>query len=106
MKENSNPDIKIFLIGNKVDLDEEREISKEEAEKIKQEYDFDLFMEASAKSGFNTKEIFIEAAKLLYKEYVTLKPNFDEENDEDDTVVIDSSNIIRDNNANSHCCGS
>ena len=40
------------------------------------------------------------------KEYVTLKPNFDEENDEDDTVVIDSSNIIRDNNANSHCCGS
>ena len=67
MKENSNPDIKIFLIGNKVDLEEEREISKEEAEKIKQEYDFDLFMEASAKSGFNTKEIFIEAAKLLYK---------------------------------------
>ena len=73
MKENSNPDIKIFLIGNKVDLEEEREISKEEAEKIKQEYDFDLFMEASAKSGFNTKEIFIEAAKYLQQIYKRAK---------------------------------
>ena len=105
MKENSNPDIKIFLIGNKVDLEEEREISKEEAEKIKQEYDFDLFMEASAKSGINTREIFIEAAKILFKEYITLKPKLDDDNDDDDSIVINNSSLMKDDYSTSTCCG-
>ncbi len=105
MKENSNPDIKIFLIGNKVDLENEREVQKDEGEKIQKEYDFDLFMETSAKSGLNTKEVFIEAAKLLYKEYISLKPNFDEPSDADDTVVINSSNGVNDrDDSTSRCC--
>ena len=36
---------------------------------MKEEYGFDMFLESSAKTGFNAKEIFIEAAKLLYKDY-------------------------------------
>ena len=105
MKENSNPDIKIFLIGNKADLIEEREVQKEEGEKIQKEYDFDLFMETSAKSGLNTKEVFIEAAKLLYKDYISLKPNLDEQSDADDTVVINSSNGAKDtDDSTSRCC--
>ena len=44
---------------------------------MKEEYEFDLFMESSAKTGFNAKEIFIEAAKLLYKDYLKYsKVNF------------------------------
>jgi hypothetical protein len=31
--------------------------------------DFDLFKETSAKTGFNTEELFVQAAKLLYKDY-------------------------------------
>ena len=40
--------------------------------KYKDDFEFDLFLETSAKTGYNTQELFIEAAKLLYKEYITL----------------------------------
>ena len=43
MKDNVNPDIKIFLIGNKLDLENERKIKKTKNEKIKSYYDFSLF---------------------------------------------------------------
>ena len=69
LKANSKPDIKIFLIGNKADLEDKREVSTEEAEKLKDDYKFDLFMEASAKTGFNAKEIFVKAAKIILKEF-------------------------------------
>ncbi len=69
MKSNSSPDIKIFLIGNKSDLEELREIDKETAEKYKKEYGLDYFIETSAKTGINVQEIFIHAARELYKEY-------------------------------------
>jgi len=48
---------------------------KETAEKLKQDYDLDLFMETSAKTGMNTQELFIEAAKLLFKDYKKYKAN-------------------------------
>ena len=73
LKSNSSPDIKIFLIGNKADLEDKRVISKEQAENFKNEYDLDLFMETSAKTGFNAKELFAEAAKLLFNDYCKYK---------------------------------
>ena len=69
LKTHANPDIKIFLIGNKIDLIDNRKVSAEEAKKFKEDYMLNLYMETSAKTGFNAKEIFIEAAKVLYKEY-------------------------------------
>ena len=69
IKLKSNPDIKIVLVGNKADLENQREVSYEEAEKLKDENGFLFYKEASAKSGLNSKEIFEEAAKILYEEY-------------------------------------
>ena len=69
LKTNSSPDIKIFLIGNKSDLTEERVISKEMAKKFKDEYDLDFFIETSAKNGINTQELFVKAARVLYDDY-------------------------------------
>ena len=73
MKANSNPDIKIFLIGNKSDLEDERAVSREEAEKFKNDFELDLFMETSAKHGINSTELFTEAAKLLFNDYSKYK---------------------------------
>jgi len=73
LKSNSNPDIKIFLIGNKADLEEKRVIEKERGENFKKDYEIDLFMETSAKTGFNAKELFAEAAKILFKDYCKYK---------------------------------
>ena len=65
----SSPDIKVFLIGNKIDLEQQRVISTEKGKKIQKDYGLDLFVEASAKDGLNTEYIFVEAAKLLYNDY-------------------------------------
>ena len=83
IKLNTAPDCKIFLIGNKVDSPE-RKIFTEQGNKMKNDFNFDLFMETSAKSGFNSKELFINCANILYKKYEALEmyeknPNSNEE---------------------------
>ena len=70
LKTNSNNKINVFLIGNKIDLDEQREVKTEEGEEFKNKNEIIKFIESSAKSGFNALNIFIEAAKLLYDEYL------------------------------------
>ena len=73
IKLQSNPDIKIFLVGNKTDLEEQRVVDFEEAKKYANENDFDYVNETSAKTGFNTREVFIQAAKVLYLEHLKFK---------------------------------
>ena len=66
IKENIS-DCKIFLIANKVDSPE-RIITTEQGNKCRNDFNFDLYMETSAKSGFNSQELFINAANILYRE--------------------------------------
>ena len=73
VKLQSNPDIKIFLIGNKADLDDQRQVQANEAKAFTEESGIHFFHEASAKTGQNTQEVFIEAAKLLYNEHLKYK---------------------------------
>ena len=75
LRTHSNPDTKVFLIGNKVDLEEERVIKREQGEEYSKENKFNIFMEASAKSGFNAQQIFVEAARILYEDYLKYKRN-------------------------------
>ena len=70
LKNQANPDVRIFLVGNKADLEELRQVSKEEGIKYKNEKNLDVFMETSAKTGYNARNVLIEATKLLYKDYL------------------------------------
>jgi small GTP-binding protein len=70
LKSQANPDVRIFLVGNKSDLEDERKVSKEEGLKFKNDQGLDLFMETSAKTGYNARSVMIEAAKLLYADYL------------------------------------
>ena len=70
LKSQANPDVRIFLVGNKSDLEEERKVTKEEGLKFKNEQGLDMFMESSAKTGYNARNVLIEAAKLLYSDYL------------------------------------
>ena len=58
MRQNSSPDVKVFLIGNKADLEDSRLINKEQALQLQKDYDLDSFMETSAKTGLNAQELF------------------------------------------------
>ncbi len=66
IKSQSNPETKIFLIGNKIDLENERKISTETAQQFSNEHAFNYFDETSAKTGANAQNVFIQAAKELY----------------------------------------
>ena len=93
IREKSNPDVKIFLIGNKIDLEDSREIVTEEGKNLAYSYGFNKFVETSAKSGFNAQNIFIEAAKLLYDEYLLIQNN--KENEADNEIIIELKNEER-----------
>ena len=88
LKQNSSPDIKIFFFLYKIDLEDDRKVNKENAEKLKNDYEFDYFNETSAKTGFNAKEIFVKAAQILYKDYVIYN-NF-KKSQNDDSVVVNN----------------
>ena len=62
--------MKIFLIGNKSDLNESREVPKEKAEQFVKDNELKLFLESSAKTGLNINRLFAEAANFLYEEYL------------------------------------
>ena len=73
LKTKGNPDISIILVGNKLDLEDKRQITKEMNSDFCDNHNIRYFFETSAKTGFNAKNVFIEAAKILYEEHLKLK---------------------------------
>ena len=73
IKTQSSPDVKIFLIGNKADLDDKRKITREQGEKFSNEHKISFFTETSAKTGLNVQNVFIQAAKELFIQHEEIK---------------------------------
>ena len=58
-------DIPILLVGNKVDLNENRVVSKEQARIIKENNYLSSFMEISLKTGENVEDMFKKIISLI-----------------------------------------
>ena len=71
IRQHTEQDLPIFIAGNKNDL--ERAVPFEEAKVFSLSNRTKYFTECSAKTGYNVKEIFFEAAKYLYKSYKQFK---------------------------------
>ena len=82
LKNQSNPNVRVFLVGNKSDLEQNRVISKEEGENFREQKKLDRFMETSAKTGDNARNVMLEAAKILYKDYLKAKQNLGNTDDD------------------------
>ncbi|KAL5963697.1 Ras-related protein Rab-6A [Taenia solium] len=76
-------DVIIMLVGNKTDLADKRKVTTEEGERLAKELNV-MFVETSAKAGYNVKNLFRRiATELLKKEtppprhddLIELKPN-------------------------------
>ena len=91
-----NPDVKIILIGNKSDLEKERQVQLNEAKKFKEEHNIHFFSETSAKTGINTKEVFTDAAKLLYSNHLMYEQNNSKKLENENNIPIP----IKSNNKN------
>eukprot|EP01105_Mastigella_eilhardi_P022736 TRINITY_DN5649_c0_g1_i6.p1 TRINITY_DN5649_c0_g1~~TRINITY_DN5649_c0_g1_i6.p1 ORF type:complete len:228 (+),score=58.69 TRINITY_DN5649_c0_g1_i6:79-684(+) len=64
-KQHGNQDVTIVLIGNKLDLDSQRAVSKSEGEAFAKEHGL-LFLETSAKTNEHVEEAFVSTAKQIY----------------------------------------
>ena len=54
-------------------MEKQRSVTTEQGADFKQNFKLDFFKETSAKSGTNVSDIFVEAAKILYKDFVDFK---------------------------------
>ena len=64
-QQNSNPDMVIMLIGNKIDLDSRRAVSTKDGEEFAKHHGL-FFMETSAKSAENIEKAFVVTAQKVY----------------------------------------
>ena len=103
LKTMSSPDIKLILLGNKIDLINERVIDYKEGEEIAKYYGFHYFLETSAKTGENIKDIFIKAGKLLYEDYLKYKKMYSEKNPKNPNLNT-SLEINRKKKEQNKCC--
>lgn len=62
IEENASADVEKMLLGNKCELIEKRQVSKERGEQLAVEYGI-KFMETSAKSSINVEEAFYTLAR-------------------------------------------
>ena len=80
----------IFLIGNKIDIEDQRKISKEKGEELAEEFKIPFF-EASAKSGENVDEVF----KALYNKICEIYGDLEKER---------GSKLIKKSKMKKKCC--
>lgn len=65
LQRRGDPNVVIALAGNKADMDSKRKVPLEEAQQYAQENEI-IFMETSAKTALNVKNLFVEIGKLSF----------------------------------------
>ena len=68
IRENNKMNIGKIFVGNKVDLESKREVSKEEGERLAEALQCKYY-EISAKTGLNINEVIDEIARISYLEW-------------------------------------
>ena len=65
----------VYLIGNRVDEEDKRQVDREQAVEYCKANNIDKFFETSAKSGENVEKVFSLAAKELHKAKIEAAKN-------------------------------
>ena len=70
MNQCNDPSVIKFLLGNKCELEDERQVSREEGEEMKSKYNFNYFNEVSSKNGNNITDFVDKMGIALYEKYL------------------------------------
>ena len=106
---NSSPKtVFMVLVGNKCDLEKDREVTEEEGREFAERNGM-LFFETSAKTGQNVEEVFKQSAALISKK---INENYyDLENDscgikkgDDEASVVLGNSVKKDGEKENKCC--
>ena len=81
-QDNADKEAVYFLVGNKTDLNDERKVETDNARKFADDNNM-IFLEVSAKTGDNIKELFEGIAKKCVEKFLLGKPNDDPFQDND-----------------------
>ena len=105
LKCKGDPKIAIIIIGNKNDLEEKRQISKEQGEEKAKSFGC-AFLETSAFSGDNIEKAFEMMVKEIYDKFTSDIGGDDEEeldsNEKGEDLKLE--NVNPDNNEKKKCC--
>ena len=74
IREEASSNVVIYIVGNKIDMEEERKVSKEEGKNLADELGFP-FAETSAKTGINVNETFEDLVERVDKIYGNMTQN-------------------------------
>ena len=77
LRTQANHDVQINLIRNKVDLEKDRKVSKEEGELFTKKNGVKKFVETSAKTEINAHSTLVEIGLSLYNDYLKYKDEED-----------------------------
>ena len=69
LQRRGDPNVVIALAGNKADMEAKRKVQTEEAQQYAKENEI-IYMETSAKTALNVRNLFVEIAKKLPKNQV------------------------------------
>ena len=94
IKEEASPNVVIYLVGNKVDMEDKRKVSTEEGQKIADDNNLP-FIETSAKSDININETFDNLVEKMDSVFSNLEKK--------DSVAISGNNLNKENNKKK-CC--
>ena len=99
----------LILVGNKIDLNDERQVSYDEGANFAQENNI-LFFETSAKSGENINELFETSANIIIEK---LESGFYDltnsgcgikKGDKPENIIFKTDKLEENNNQNGKCC--
>ena len=103
IKENGDKDVTVILVGNKIDLEKERQVSKEDAQKFA-EMNGLLFIETSAKEAKNVYEVFKVSAEKILKNILKSEENIGGNNSGNMKITQNGDNQNHNSNNNKKKC--
>eukprot|EP01097_Dermamoeba_algensis_P003495 TRINITY_DN241_c0_g2_i1.p1 TRINITY_DN241_c0_g2~~TRINITY_DN241_c0_g2_i1.p1 ORF type:complete len:196 (+),score=33.81 TRINITY_DN241_c0_g2_i1:65-652(+) len=73
IKDCDGSEIPIILVGNKADLEEQRDVSKAEATQLIEKFKISKYVETSAKNNMNVKEVFEDVTRMIVSKHAPKK---------------------------------